>query len=601
MKRVSALVLVVMSGCAASSATPVRTAGVPAQLTAHAAWSGEVRVAKLRVWADDEYRAQNAQWERGFAQQLAYANRVLASLGVRLEAEYRAWDHRAPATTLVADLDALARIDAGDDVVWVVGLTASLNEASPVFGQMGLAEVGGWHVIMRGYADVAERKAFEGAPAGDVDSLLAVRRLHKTTALLLHQLAHSLGAVHETGADGVMNAKYSPDAAVISERNCELMRIALDDRLKPANQRDPRATFAALLAALEREWSGWDAGDRKQVVGRLQAQLAVATGRVPATALRQYRQAEQLLTGGNADAAAVTLAPLLRTFPALPDLGMLSCRIELARRGARDAEVIAACEQAVARSADVAPAIELAAARMAAGDAVGARKTLVGAEERLAAVAPDQATAAWHKLAAQYRAMGAVTWTENALARAAGAAGAEGEGDSITVWAATTRARYGIPKDGARWKLTPDDEPAAAAAIREAVALVNASNFEAAAKAIDTAERRWPELPGVLTARCALEYRRDAIAAARQHCDRALAQGGTSWALYLRGQIELASGRPGALKAAIGRLRAAIALDPDLAQAWQALGQALGRTHANAEREQLRRDYRARFHARLPD
>src|SRR6185436_16610657 len=101
MKRVSALVLVVMSGCAASSATPARTAGVPAQLTAHAGWSGEVRVAKLRVWADDEYRAQNAQWERGFAQPLAYANRVLASLGVRLEAEYRAWDHRAPATTLV--------------------------------------------------------------------------------------------------------------------------------------------------------------------------------------------------------------------------------------------------------------------------------------------------------------------------------------------------------------------------------------------------------------------------------------------------------------------------------------------------------------------
>src|SRR5678815_226894 len=197
MKQLGALVLVlvVMSGCAASSVTPVRTEGVPAQLTARGAWSGAVRVAKVRVWADDEYRAQNAQWERGFDQQLAYANRVLMLLGVRLEAEYWPWEHRAPGATLVDDLDALARRDGGDDAAWVVGLTAPLDQASPVFGQLGLAEVGGWHVVLRGYADAEERKAVEGAPGGE--ALHAAQRLHKTTALLLHQLAHSLGAVHE--------------------------------------------------------------------------------------------------------------------------------------------------------------------------------------------------------------------------------------------------------------------------------------------------------------------------------------------------------------------------------------------------------------------
>jgi hypothetical protein len=605
MKRGIALLLVLMCSCAVSSVTPLRAPGVPAQLTARGTWSGAARVARVRVWADDDHRAQNAQWQRSFDEQLAYANRVLGALGIRLEAEYREWAHRAQGGTLIDDLDALAQIDAADDAAWVIGLTGSVNRATVAFGQMGLAEVGGWHVVLRGHADAEERKQLE-QPAGEgsgaaSESLLAVRRLHKSTALLLHQLAHSLGAVHETSADGVMNAKYSPDAAAISERNCAVMRIALDDRLKPATERDPRATIVALLDALGPEWNGWDAGDRKQVVGRLQAQLAVATGSLSARALRQYRQVEQLLTDGTVDAAAMTLAPLLRMFPENADLGALSCRVELARRGAQDAGTIAACERAVASSADVAPAIAFAAARAKTGDAAGARRTLVGAEERLAGVAPDKAAEAWRKLAAQYRAMGAVTWAEDALARAGGAESSERESDGIAGWAATTRARYGIPRDGARWKLSPDDEPAAATAIREAVALVNASEFDAAAKAIESAERRWPELPGVLTARCALDYRRDAIAAARAHCDRAIAQGGSSWALYLRGQIELATGRPGAVKSAIARLRAAIALDPDLAQAWQALGQALGRTKANAELDQLRRDYRVRFRARLPD
>lgn len=247
-------------------------------------------------------------------------------------------------------------------------------------------------------------------------------------------------------------------------------------------------------------------------------------------------------------------------------------------------------------SADIEAAITLAASQLSAGDAAGARKTLVVAETRLASLAPDKAAAGWLLLAEQYRAMGALTWAEGALAQAGVGADARHE---IAVWAATARARYGIPRDGARWKLTPDDEAAATAAVRDAVALVNAGDHDAAAKAIAAAELRWPSLPGVLTARCALDFRRDAMAAARRQCDRAIAQGGSSWALYLRGIIELKSRRGTA--AGIARLREAIALDPDLVQAWRALGEALDRTKATAELEQLRQDYRARFNARLPN
>jgi tetratricopeptide (TPR) repeat protein len=500
----------------------------PARLTARSKRTGALRVAKVRIWADDEYRAQNGRWQHGFDEQLDDANEVMIpTLGVRLEAEYRSWDHHMSGGALADHLDALARTDTGDDVVWVVGLTSSLSQVSVTYEQLGATTLGGRHLILRGHADLEERKAFERA-FPDIgpdarESVLAARRRHKTAAVLLHELAHSLAALHELEPGGIMSATYSYRAAPISDRNRALMQIVLEDRLKPLAQRDPPATTRALLATLEVGGGGWDADDRAQLVARLRAP---------------------------------------------------------------------------GRSTDVESEISNAAARLVAGDAAGARTMLVAAEARLASLAPDQTTAAWLRIAGQYRQMNAVTWAEDALARSGVPAGAD---HGIAAWAKITRARYGIPRDGAHWKLTSDDDPAAVIAVRDAVALVNASEFDTAAKAIGAAERRWPALPGLLAARCALEFRRDALAAARTQCDRAIAQGGSSWALYLRGLIEQHSGRSGATAASIARFRAAIQLDPDLVQVWQALGRALDRTKATAEIEQLRADYRARFNTRLPN
>ena len=193
-------------------------------------------------------------------------------------------------------------------------------------------------------------------------------------------------------------------------------------------------------------------------------------------------------------------------------------------------------------------------------------------------------------------AVSALTWTEAALARAGVAPDAHHD---VATWAAVTRARYGIPRDGARWNLVPDDEAAATDAVRRAVARVNADDFDAADAAITAAEQRWPALPGVLTARCALDYRRGAIAAARRQCDRAIAEGASSWALTLRAMMELEKSRTVSGRT-VAQLREAIALDPDLVQAWRALGQGLARTRATADLEQVRRDYLARFHRPLP-
>jgi hypothetical protein len=577
----------------------------PAQLTTQHKWRGEVRTAKLRVWADDEYRAQNMRWQHGFDEQLDYANQVLIPLlGVRLEADYQSWDHHAPGIPLAEHLDALAHKDPGEDVVFVVGLTSSLSLVSATFDDLGMAYLGERHLVMRGHADLHERKAFERAfprvSAQERDAVLEARRRHKTTAVLVHELAHSLGALHETEAGRIMNPSYSHTAVSISDRNRELMLITLEDRLKPTSQRDPRATAQRLLAAVDVAWGGWEASDRERLVERLQGQLATmpagaAAGPLPPTMQAEVRRAEQLLRSGrHADAAAV-LEPLLAGYPAHADLRVLSCRIELARGGTKDARAIATCDRAAAMSAGVEPAMQVAGARAYLGDITGAHATLVAAEARIAGLAPDKAPAAWLTLATGYQQLGALTSAELAVAQA----GTGTVAQEITGAVATLRMRYGIPRDGSRWKLERDNEPDALYAVRETLALIYSDKLDAAAKFASTAEKRWPALPGLLAARCDLAFRRGQFSAARDYCNRALAQGECSWARYLNGTLELQAGSRAATLAGIARLREVIKLDPDLAQAWRTLARALDRAKLRDELEQLAGQYEQRFHQRL--
>jgi predicted Zn-dependent protease len=66
-----------------------------------------------------------------------------------------------------------------------------------------------------------------------------------------------------------------------------------------------------------------------------------------------------------------------------------------------------------------------------------------------------------------------------------------------------------------------------------------------------------------------------------------------SWALYLLGAILLRE--PGSTPAGVEKLKRAIAVDPELSQAWRTLGKAYARGHDNAAFDQLARDYQAKF------
>jgi Biopolymer transport protein len=241
------------SGKSASEAQHDRAAELtPPVLVADGEWSGEVKVAHIRVWADDEYRAQNVHWERTFGDSLDYANEVLAPLiGIRIEAEYHAWQHHAPGNTLGQDLDELEQQDPGDGVLTVIGLTSSQGLTSATFEELGLASTPGNHMMLRGYADVEEREIFERyfkkLSADEREHLYTTRRRHKGTALLLHELGHNLGAPHSVAADTLMYPIYSDKSAAFDPDSVTLMRSRADQLFgRSTHEAMPAAATAAV-------------------------------------------------------------------------------------------------------------------------------------------------------------------------------------------------------------------------------------------------------------------------------------------------------------------------------------------------------------------
>src|SRR5882672_671502 len=202
-------------------------------------WDGRISSVRIRVWADDAYRAQNLHWQQTFEDELEHANEVLGGMfGVRLVAELRSWSRAAPAATLEDSLRALAQLDAGDDVLTVVGLTSSTAIVAATFEQIGVAEVGGHHMVLRGYADLEERKTFDRLftelRPEERELLYQARRRHKTTGLLLHELGHNLGAEHVPDEDTLMHAEYSEHAAKFDPHSRAVILAGFDRRLRRA-------------------------------------------------------------------------------------------------------------------------------------------------------------------------------------------------------------------------------------------------------------------------------------------------------------------------------------------------------------------------------
>jgi tetratricopeptide (TPR) repeat protein len=575
----------------------------PVELAAPTKYEGDVRTARVRVWADSDHRGQSARWRRRIADEIDYANQLLVPmLGLRLEiTEIGPWDRHEPGAPLRETLTDLAAHDDGDGVHFVIGLTSALSMVSTDQHELGMAEVLSKYIVLRGFSDIEERKAFERRYPdieAEREEVLDARRRHKQTVVLLHEIGHSLGAIHEQEQGWIMHPSYEAEQSSISDRNREIMLIAAAERVKPEPAQDLLAMQEKILSAVEASnWGGWVAVERDELVALLRSHIEAAKAGsaappVPQAISGQYRRAEQLLAQNKPRDAWTELEPLLAAYPGNATIRLLACRVRIGEHGPAHAETTKVCDRAIELApGDPAPYIVLAAALYKNKDATAARKRLAEASERVGNLG-EAAPAAWLEIASAHQAMGDISRAEQALARA-------GVADHpIKIWATRLRARYGVPPDGKKFKLSPDDEWAYVAAVRGILDLTYANKLGEAATAARKAEARWPRAPGILAARCDLAFRQGRAGEAQGHCKAAIAAyPGTAWAHYLLGVLIL---RGANTKAGIESLQRAIATDPDLAQAWRALGKAYERSGDKAALEQLRRDYLGRFQQALP-
>ncbi len=620
--RCAVLALSLAIGCGpniVNDKLPASVSGhLPATLEAARPRPGDPRDVHVRVWVDAGVRAL-PHWRERIVDQLDYASQLLTPLiGARLSVDKIGdWNRTSDPS---AALSALAEVDKGDNATWVIGYVTPGDRATKVMSDLGQAEPLGKYVIVRGWSERAETQKLT-ATLPDMreaqrTEILAAHRRHKQAVVLLHMLATTLGAIDSSDASWIQNRSYSSKQSTFSDRNRELMQLALEARL--ADTKEPEIA-SKLLAAIEKsEFGGWVAASRDEVTKRLRNIIdATKAGRtakaVPAAAYDQYSRIETLAKQGQFEDALIELSNLLTAYPGNAAMHQLRCEIMLrkaafaARKAARapeknpkakkpdDTEWRAACAKASELApGDPSPHLAVAKALAARDDIAGTRAELVKAEDRIANL-PAGAAAAWRNVIDIYMGLGALTWSDAAIARA------KLENDPVAEKVAQKRARYGVPR-GAKF-VKPAHEGELVHAVRDALDLVYAAKFNEARRALAVAERHWPGAPGLSATRCDLGLRTGQLAQARAACAKALAiDPGASWALYLSGVMALRT-RAGTPRG-IEMLKKAIAVDPELGQAWRALAQAYARETDNKEYrdalEQLAKDYQTEFGQSLP-
>lgn len=570
----------------------------------------EVKKAKVRVYADDEHRAQTVNWERKFSVMLRRANEVLGpTAGLELEiVETKAWPRTSASSDLEAMLAELEDLDPGGDVHFVVGVATALPEVTASMHQLGVARLLGKHLVVRGLNDTKEIEVLgavlDNLSTENREKLWSIRRKHKETALFLHELGHLLGAIHTNEPGRLLHPTYDAKIVDFARANAKLMRIAAGFRTSAGPTGDRRAELEALRAYLAATtYAGWVKEDHLLLDAMIQERLA--SGGATKTELgalsdavrpadrKSYRDAMKLADRGRILEAWEKAEPLFEFYPDEPAIQVLRCRLASARKMA-PAQVAALCEKAAALApADVAPTIKVAMSAARANDRSTAFEALAKARERLLSIEQtDDVKAAWEEMADAYRHLGLIMLAADAAGRSGGAA-------EIAKWARSKAARYAVPPLGSplRAKLPAGADADYITAVTEVLRKVYARDYPGAAQAAKAAKARFGDQPGVDAALCDMAVRQRRYGQAKSLCKRAIRRfDGAGWAHYLYG---LLMKRDKKSAAAIKHLARAVELGLDHKHPYQVLAQLYEKAGKTAELEALRQLHAKRFGAPL--
>lgn len=307
-----------------------------------------VKTLHVHLYATKSYAAQVLDWQRRFYDTLDDVNEVFVpTFNVRLDVSAAdSWNPNGTEDKIHSLQDELKQLDQGKDVDWVIGLVGSVPRFETSFHELGVGELVGNHVVIRAITNAAEYQAIEVGLANLSDAertrLRRARHEHKVAAVLLHELAHTLGALHEPDRKSLMNPTYDEHQAGYSPMAIELMRFTLANRLAGGElERESWQSFAQIL---EREPNPWVPAERDDLLARIRqfqqsvakrepAAPAAATSTAPSElneAERQRYDAARALQAQKELVGAWKVAePLFSAYPTLEPVQDLRCQLAM--------------------------------------------------------------------------------------------------------------------------------------------------------------------------------------------------------------------------------------------------------------------------------
>jgi predicted Zn-dependent protease len=561
---------------------------------------GEGRVLRVRVYADDDYRAATLRWQKKVEHQLDRVNRVVEpAFNVRFELESaRKWPRSHAGVGLSPLLDELQALDPGADVDWVVGYVTAFRGVATSLHQLALAGVVAKHFVMRGMDDQEEGRAFAAAfgmmPEGERETLYEERKAHKEVVLFLHEWAHTLGAMHAEGDALVMNPAYNPKQSGFSEFEARCMVLALDARLADRAKAYPESAELLALVKSAPPGEGTDA-DRAQLRAILESRArgaapAARSGRrelpISEEEVATYNAAVTDLDADRPGEAWAKAAPLFARYARDARVTGLSCSMVAGH--SRAAEAVARCEAAMKlapRDADLPMAA--ASAHVRADGPVAAAPLLELAYAVLTSGTPDQKGLA--RLARIALVAGALTTAQDAADKVGG-----DEARKLTAEIETYRRRWALP--AGQSGVAPEHEPEYVQAYR-ALSRGGMQTPEWRAR-FAALEARFPEAPGTKLLACERELAARHVPAATKLCETAVARAPEAVrGHYLLGIIAMNSRRN---YDAEKSFRKAVMLDPEEPMLWRELASFYKATRARLKLEQLAQEHQALLSTPLP-
>ncbi|HTQ05884.1 MAG TPA: matrixin family metalloprotease, partial [Polyangiaceae bacterium] len=159
----------------------------------------------------------------------------------------------------------------------------------------------------------------------------------KAAVVLLHELGHTLGALHERDRTNIMNPRYSTSVRRFSPEALDVMRAVLAHRTASGDLDAPGKR--TLVGLLRREPSPWVPEERASELARFDVHTpeAAPAARAPAPSAlapedqSAFEEASRRLAAGDPEGALRVGKPLFDAYPDVAQVSELRCKIALGR------------------------------------------------------------------------------------------------------------------------------------------------------------------------------------------------------------------------------------------------------------------------------